>query len=140
VCTMWKPDDVNRLLFECPMAQFVWVLLSEALGWTRRPTSINNLTNVWLTGGLKVSFQIGLTCFARFAWAIWLTRNKMCISQIFPNKPINIIHLGVSFVQSWKILARSLAKSRMEQMMERVTEFANSFRPSDCIPHDVGFL
>jgi hypothetical protein len=28
----------------------------------------------------------------------------------------------------------------MEQMVERVTEFASNFRPSQCTPHDVVFM
>jgi hypothetical protein len=61
----------------------------------------------------------------------------MCMSKVFPNKPSDSIYIGLTFIQKWKILAGGLARSRMEQMVERVMEFASNFRPSQCTPHDV---
>jgi hypothetical protein len=81
------------------MAVFVWAFLREALGWNGQPISCNNLTSAWLKGGFRVSQQLGLTCFAGFAWAMWITRNKMCMQKTFPGKPTDIIYIGLSFIQ-----------------------------------------
>jgi hypothetical protein len=74
-----KMENANHLLFDCPMAVFVWSFLGEAMGWQGFPSSLNDLTNNWLKGGFGVGHQLGLACFAGFAWAMWTTRNKMCI-------------------------------------------------------------
>jgi hypothetical protein len=52
-----------------------------------------------LPGGFRVSFQVGLSCFAMVAWAIWLTKNRMCMSRVFLKNPIDIIYLCLSFIQ-----------------------------------------
>jgi hypothetical protein len=51
------------------------------------------------------------------AWTIWMTRNNMCMRKAFSNKPIGVIHLGLSFVQKWKILIKELERSKVEALM-----------------------
>jgi hypothetical protein len=33
-------EDVNHLLFFCPLAEFIWIFMKEALGWQDYPKSI----------------------------------------------------------------------------------------------------
>jgi hypothetical protein len=96
-----RSEDANHLLFECSLAKFVWSFMGEMLGWSGFPGSMEDLVLNWLPGGFKVSYQMMLTCFAGVACVIWLTRNKMCMSRIFLNNPIEIIYLCLSFVQKW---------------------------------------
>jgi hypothetical protein len=117
------------------------VCLGFALGWNGQPISCNNLTSAaWLKGGFRVSQQLGLTCFAGFAWAMWITRNKMCMQKTFPAKPTDIIYIGLSFIQKWRILAKPVAKSKMEEMMELVLCHVREFEPLHSYPSDVGFI
>jgi hypothetical protein len=32
-----KTDDVNHLLFTCPLSEFIWAFVSKALGWMAYP-------------------------------------------------------------------------------------------------------
>jgi hypothetical protein len=43
--------------------------------------------------GFGVGHQLGLACFASFAWALWITTNKMCIQKVFSSKLLDIIYL-----------------------------------------------
>jgi hypothetical protein len=113
-------EDIDHLLFRCPMAVFVCAFLRVALGWNGQPISCNNLTSAWLKGGFGVSQQLGLTCFASFAWEMWITRSKMRMQKTFPGKLTDVIYIGLSFIQKWKILAKPVAKSKMEEMIELV--------------------
>jgi hypothetical protein len=54
----------------------------------------------------------------------------MCMSQIFLNNPIDIIHLCLSFVQKWRVLARSVARSLMEELLEAGLKKVKEFKPS----------
>jgi hypothetical protein len=94
-----ESEDVNHLLFTCPVTEFVWCCISEGLGWKGYPRSLIELISDWIPKRLGVSFELGLSCFAGFAWVLWLTRNKMCISKRFPDKPFDIIYLSLSFIQ-----------------------------------------
>jgi hypothetical protein len=63
-------EDAERLIFNCPLAEFMWAFCSEALGWDDFPKSFTELITEWLPGKFGVSFQTGLSCFAGVAWAI----------------------------------------------------------------------
>jgi hypothetical protein len=109
-----RPENIDHLVFECSLARFVWSFLGESLGWQGYPRGMDDLTANWLTGGFNVSYQMGLACFAEVAWAIWLTRNKMCMSHIFPNNCIDAIYTCLSFMQKWCILAGESARCKMQ--------------------------
>jgi hypothetical protein len=114
--------------------------MGEALGWQGYPRDMDDLVLNWLPGGFKVSYQVGLACFAGVAWAIWLTRNKMCMSQIFLDNPIDIIHLCLSFIQKWKVLARCSARSLMEGLLEARLRKVKEFKLSGIKLSDVEFI
>jgi hypothetical protein len=89
---------VDHLLFSSPLAEFIWVFLGETLWWKGHPKNMQDLLDNWLTGGFGVNYQTGLSCFAGFALALWTVRNKMCIQKSFPERPLDVVHLGISFV------------------------------------------
>jgi hypothetical protein len=101
---------------------------------------MDDLTANWLTGGFNVSYQMGLACFAGVAWAIWLTRNKMCMSHIFPNNCIDAIYTCLSFMQKWRILAGESARCKMDGFLEVVLRKVQEFRPSKYMLSDVEYL
>jgi hypothetical protein len=94
----------------------------------------------WLQEGFGVSFQVGLACFTGVAWAIWLTRNRMCMSSSFLNNPLDIIFLCLSFVKRWRILAGREAKALMERFLEVRLMKAKEFKPSGVKLSDVEFI
>jgi hypothetical protein len=63
-------EDDEHLLFRCPLAKFCWSFCSETLGWDGYPKSCKELISEWLPSKFGVSYPIGLSCFARLAWAI----------------------------------------------------------------------
>jgi hypothetical protein len=93
-----QPEDANHLLFRCSLATFVWSFMGESLGWNGYPKSMDDLILNWLPRGFGVGYPVGLGCFARIAWAIWLTRNRMCMSRVFVHNPIDVISLCLSFI------------------------------------------
>jgi hypothetical protein len=68
-----------------------------------------------------------------------VTRNKMCMSQIFLNNPIDIIHLCLSFVQKWKVLARCSARLMMERLLEAGLKKVKEFKSLGIKLSDVEF-
>jgi hypothetical protein len=82
----------------------------------------------------------GLTYFAGFTWAIWNTRNKMRTQKIFPDKSLHVIQLGLSFVQKWKILMKTMEKAHEEKMVDLVLKFMEEFQPMNSNPSDVSVM
>jgi hypothetical protein len=135
-------EDVDHLLFQCPMAKFVWgfflsealrlVFLSEALGWDGYPSSMDNLLSVWLSGKFGVCYQTDLFCFVGIAWTLWTTRNKISIQKVLPSRPIDIIYLGVSCLQKWRILLKEGMRNKVESLVEVLKMQAMAFRLLEC--------
>jgi hypothetical protein len=65
-----KCEYLDHMLFKCPLAVFLWVFVSEALGWQGYPRSMEDLLSNWLNGKFRVSYQLGLSCFTGLAWTI----------------------------------------------------------------------
>jgi hypothetical protein len=99
-------EDINHLLFNFSLAEFVWAIFSEALGWRGQPRNLTDLLNNWLTGKFGVNYRTGLSYFAGLAWALWMTRNKICIQKKFPNKALDTVFLVLSFIHKWTLLMR----------------------------------
>jgi hypothetical protein len=53
---------------------------------------------------------------------------------------VGIIHLGMSFLQKWKLLMKEVAKGKVEEKTKMVGQFAWEFKPLDSNPSDVGFI
>jgi hypothetical protein len=122
------------------MAEFVWAFLGEALGWNCYPSNMQDLLEHWLKGGFGVNYQMGLSFFACFKWAMWTVRNKIYIQKPFPERPIDVVYMCISFVQKWTLLMRPLEKGRIHHMVELVLRRAREFRPSPDAVSDVGFI
>jgi hypothetical protein len=127
-------------MFTCPLAEFVWAFTSEALRWDGYPGSMDELLSEWLTGKLGANYQTSLSCFAGLAWAIWTTRNKIAIRKNFPDKPFDIVYLGISFIQKWKFLMKKGVKVNVEEMTKVMMQFARGFKQLESNPYDVGFI
>lgn len=82
-CLCQNPEDINHIFFKCSMACFFWV--GDALGWTGRPTSLEDWLEAWVPRKCKLPRHFSMLLFASLAWALWTTRNKMAIEHVFPN-------------------------------------------------------
>jgi hypothetical protein len=91
-------------------------------------------------GGVGVSHQLGLACFVGYAWAMWNTRNKMCIQKVFPSKPVDIIYCGMSFVQKWSLLMRKPEKEKVDALKSLLIRRIQDFKPLESNPSDIGFI
>jgi hypothetical protein len=82
--------NVAKKLWKCRVPLkiqiFIWqAFMKEALGCDGYPRSMRELL---LPAKFGVSYQSGLTCFARIAWALW---NRICIQRRFLEKPSSLV-------------------------------------------------
>jgi hypothetical protein len=93
-----------------------------------------------MSGNCGVDYQTGLYCFVGLAWALWTTRNKIYIQKIFPDKPLETVHLALSLVQKWKILLKEATRTKVETMVGSMLEFIREFHLLDSNPSNVGVI
>jgi hypothetical protein len=60
--------------------------------------------------------------------------------KTFPGRPTNIIHLGLPFIQKWRILLGGAMKNKVEEIVEAVMVYAREIKALVTVPSDVGFI
>jgi type III secretory pathway component EscR len=109
--------------------------------WVARgPRSMEDLLSNWIPRKFGVGVQLGLACFAALAWAVWITRNNICIQHVFPNNSLHTVYLALSFIQKWCVLMRSSEGATVEAVMKKIQVFAAGFRPSSNSSSDIRFM
>jgi hypothetical protein len=56
--------------------------------------------------------------FAGFAWAIWMTRNKMAIEKKFSKAPSDVIYCAISLMQKWRLLLKEEDMKLFDQVKD----------------------
>jgi hypothetical protein len=115
-----KPENMDHLMFECPIAKVVWGLIGICFHQNSRPLSF---TQYWdwiplaLPGGDRV-YMVGL---AAVCWAIWKGRNKTCFEKKQIKNPGEILFAACAFLRYWAGLqneeTRQLINSGVDLMM-----------------------
>jgi hypothetical protein len=59
-------------------------------------------------------------------------------STFFSN--FDIIYLGLSFLQKWKILMKLVERAKIDGTVEMVMKATKEFRPLKSNPSDIGFI
>jgi hypothetical protein len=81
----------------------------------------------WLQGKGPLPARLLMFIFAGFAWALWMTRNKMAIEKSFPKTPTDVIYLALSLMQKWSILLKEEDKRSVMQVKESLLGWLKAF-------------
>ena len=132
-----RKEDVNHVLFRCSMARFIWCGVWEALAGKNIPTSWEDWRGLQLVNEFKLPKRFTMFLFSGLAWALWKTRNKMAIEHIYPTQAMQVLHLGVSFVQKWRPLLKASDQEKMKEVVDRLKHWAMNFCPSVACVSDI---
>ena len=97
--------------------------------------SFDDLFEHWIPLGCK-EYNLKLFNFTIVAWALWLTRNKTRIQNIFPRSPASIIYKIHSLLQKWEILLRRPDGGKTEGLREQVISWLKNFEESRSQPDE----
>lgn len=136
-CLCGVIETVDHIFFKCVLAKMSWSVIITVFGLHEFPTSIKNLTETWLAGKRPLPIKLILFIFAGFAWALWNTRNKMAIEQVFPKAPTDIIFIALSFMQRWSTLLKEKDRHRWIQIKEEIIIWMKAFVPITLVSTDI---
>jgi hypothetical protein len=108
-----EEESVNHLLFRCPIAVFMWVVVKDGTEWSERPRSLQEMIVMW--------FLLGAIC-----WTLWLNRNDFAFNNLLISSPRAIIFRLISFLQHWMVTVRTNRSA-----LERVTEAIRAHVPME---------
>jgi hypothetical protein len=128
----WKGDEkckfclesecVNHLLFECPLAVYVWAVFKDVLGWDAIPRNVKEFVEkfMWLRGDKRNGKLVFI--FGVISWALWRNRNDLVFNSKIISNPSALIYNYVSLLQVWVIAVKEIDRESLENLDEELTK------------------
>ena len=123
--------------FDCVLARMTLAFIKEVFSLGGIPHSLQEFSEVWLSGKGPLPIRILMFLFAGFAWTLWITRNKMAIERQYPKTPTDILYNVLSLMQRWLLLLKEVDKWKVSQVKERMLQWLRGFKASMVMPTDV---
>jgi hypothetical protein len=130
-------ETVEHLLFGCFLAKMVWAMLTEIFHLDWFPSSLDDLSCVWLQGKGPLPGRLTIFVFAACSWSLWTVRNKMAIEHTFPKAPVDVMYAAVSLMQRWSLLLKEQDEERMDQVVGNILSWLKAFQPNPILQSDV---
>jgi hypothetical protein len=124
-------ESIDHLFFSCPLARYIWNVISVAFGFNRPFTNVQSCVNVWLKGLKGWNRKLAAVVIAAVLWGIWKTRNLACFEKKWSDDPISVVFKICYWINFWSSLqVKDSARDRLRwlaKLVERVaTEVFNT--------------
>jgi hypothetical protein len=102
-CQLCKEEEsVDHLLFQCPLATYIWAVVRDGLNWKVIPSAKNFSEDFLFERGDKRNRSL-LFMFGAICWTLWLNRNDYIFKNKVISSPRALIYKLISFLQHWMI-------------------------------------
>jgi hypothetical protein len=88
---------VDHLIFECPLAGFVWSVIKEGMGWGGLKSVKEFNDEFLLERGHKYNGVL-FFLFGAVGWILWLYRNNWVFRNMLVFSPNAILHKLLFFI------------------------------------------
>ena len=117
-------ETSNHILFQCPIAVYLWSFLRECLSWPILPTSCSALSLEIVDRFRGKRQQVTLFLCAGALWTIWKARNDVVFNKKVMTSPVAIIYKTLMVVKSWRPLLKPNLKPVANDMIYLVASNA----------------
>jgi hypothetical protein len=91
---------VDHLLFCCPIAIFLWSIVTEVVDWPANPHSILDLLSLGRLGN-PANFSMVWVGAVAVLWSLWTIHNKLIFEDKVMKKPADAVFRVIHFLQLW---------------------------------------
>ena len=118
-------ETTDHILFQCPIAVYLWTFLRVTLGWQSSPISCSNFLIEFVDDCRGAKCKVTLFICAGALWIIWKTRNDMAINKKVLIAPKVIIFKTFMLIKSWRPLLKAKLEPTAEEMLNLLTANAH---------------
>lgn len=112
-------ETTDHIIFDCPMAIFVWCICRDALGWEACPGGFDDFFR--LVGQVsKARLRVMTALLASICWVLWNTRNDMIFRSKIVYSPLHLSFQIVSYLMQWKVLGRADELAILDTLIEKL--------------------
>lgn len=118
-------ETPSHLIFECPIAKFLWCKIAQTCGWQVVPRNISDI-NMLLAKESNNRVQEGVSILiAAACWTVWLNRNAFVFREEIIPSPDTLIIRTVLLMQKWSLLSGEKWRSVILEMASRLRQSAD---------------
>ena len=110
-------ETVDHILFECPVATVVWILIKDVCGLLRASTNCTDLVEILTHRKVTRFGSLFLFLCAGALWAIWKTRNDWVFEDKLLQNPVELIYKTRALLLSWKMLLRQKDWTKLDELL-----------------------
>jgi hypothetical protein len=122
-----KLETTDHILFQCPIAVYLWTFLRVSLGWQNSPTNCADFLLEFVDNCKGAKRKMTLFICAGALWTIWKTRNDMAINKKVLTSPKVIIFKTLMLIKSWRPLLKTKLEPVAEEMINLLSANAHQF-------------
>jgi hypothetical protein len=119
-------ENIEHLFFDCPLARYIWSLVSYVVGADCRPSSFLKFW-IWVEKYITNNKTIHFAGLSAICWAIWKVRNKVYFDK--KKTCTEIVCVASSFISYWAGLHKEGDKHAPEIGVEVMKDAALHFHP-----------
>jgi len=98
--TCGKLESSDHILFQCPIAVFLWSFMRDCLGWETSPISCDSFFREIVGRCRGVKQGVTLFLCAGALWSIWKARNGVVFNKKMMTSSVAIIYKTMMLVKS----------------------------------------
>jgi hypothetical protein len=118
-------ETIDHLFFACPLARYVWNVISVSFGFNRPFSNVQECVNIWLQGLRGINRKLAAVVIAAVFWGIWKTRNLACFQKKWPDAPLSVIHRICYWIDWWSSLqVKDSARDRLRWLAKLLGRIA----------------
>jgi hypothetical protein len=126
-----RVESTSHILFNCPIAKFVWCSVIEVIGGDMVPL------NFW--DGLRVvkkqlGVNLGIFICACLCWGLWTIRNDFVFENKLVKTPLQVVYRSIALANRWKVLLRERERVELNVWLEKLKQKMKELRPGDVLP------
>ena len=99
-----KNESIDHLFFLCPLARYIWNVVSSSFGLNCNFSSVGQCISIWLRRYGKKKRNLVAVGVAAVIWSIWKARNLACFQNKWPDEPHSVIFQVCYWIQHWSSL------------------------------------
>lgn len=108
-------ETTKHILFDCPMASFVWCICRDAFDWGVIPKNFDDF--FLLINHMNHKMIRAMTALlAAICWVLWTTRNNMIFRSQLVYSPLTLPYQTISHISQWKALGRAGVPDLLESI------------------------
>ncbi|OEL13019.1 hypothetical protein BAE44_0025962, partial [Dichanthelium oligosanthes] len=109
-------ETTDHIIFGCAVANFVWCVCRDALGWQLVPTSADDFLFSFVWCADKNTRSLLYFLFGCVAWSLWLIRNDLVFNNVVIPSPEIGVYRVLSFMQRWAALCNMEDQKPVEEL------------------------